>query len=174
MLGRIWSRDLPRCDETPWYNWRLVYQKQLYRAGTSNYIHFSVGCNYLSLALIPAPGTKVLNYKKCLDRFPSLHWNLKEFRRHAELKYAGNCFCIYHIEPRLTCFDRRTYRKGCRCLDGKFVPIHQRTLNCDSNRLSLFKLFRYLVCSLGQCCLKRVEDIGWLLWVQTILCSIFP
>ena len=45
------------------YIWRLCCQKQVSQAGISNYIpHKTVGCNYLSLPVIPASGNKVLTW----------------------------------------------------------------------------------------------------------------
>ena len=63
-------------SDISFYIWRLQCQKQVSRTGTSNYISLSVqdqeimhgsykflvGCDYLSLFVIPAPGTHVPIY----------------------------------------------------------------------------------------------------------------
>ena len=62
------------------YSWGIVCEKQVSKAGISNYIStYTVGCNYLSLSLIAASGTQVLNYTQIAHKLWMFHCSCRDY-----------------------------------------------------------------------------------------------
>ena len=69
----------------------LVCQKQVSRAGTDNFLPTdTVGCNYLSLPLIPASGTQVINCLWMVYRRLVAHVAMRDLAKPA-LKFGHGC-----------------------------------------------------------------------------------
>ena len=76
-------------------NRRLWCQKQVSRAWISNYIpQYSAGCRYLSMPLIPASGTKVLNWWKYMYKLYLDMYNAST----VEPLYNTIYYARYHIQ----------------------------------------------------------------------------
>ena len=113
-----------------WYNWGPVCQKMVSRAGTTNYISYTLGCNYLFLPLIPAPSTQILNWSSHIRQYvspvkpgfifilPGSSWNHGKFRTYPDILYKNT---IYELNTNREWLNsktnaRRTFSITCSTL----------------------------------------------------------